>query len=125
MTTIGIDSVEIERFKRWTSFSKKKLLRIFSEDEIAYALSEPSKSSERLAVRFAAKEAFYKAIVTLLPQHVPFLSIGPCCSITFGKRGNPTLYVDWTRLSLQAYYKAHVSLTHTTTTATAVVVIDS
>ena len=56
---IGIDSIEIARFRLWHTYSYRQLSRIFSSEEIDYCLSNIIKSSERFAVRFAAKEAFF------------------------------------------------------------------
>ena len=123
MITIGIDSVDIERFIRWTSFSQHKLSRMYSQQEIAYSLSLPAQAAERLAVRFAAKEAFYKAVATLLPNSAPFITIGRHCSIGFSERGTPQLTVNWSALGLPEY-TAQVSLTHTTELATALVTIE-
>lgn len=76
---IGIDSVEIERFSHWHRYDRKKLLRIFSEVEIEYCLSNAHKSAERFAVRYAAREALYKALSQAFPTHnIPFLA---CCKI--------------------------------------------
>ena len=52
---IGVDSVEIERFALWLDYSKKRLSRIFSLEEIEYCLQQKNKSAERFAVRFAAR----------------------------------------------------------------------
>lgn len=59
---IGIDMVDIKRFKsaleRWgDSFTS----RLFTEDELSYCLKK-RRPEEHLAARFAAKEAFFKAI---------------------------------------------------------------
>ena len=124
MITIGIDSVDIERFNHWTSFSHKKLSRLYSQKEIAYSLSQQNKAAERLAVRFAVKEAFYKAVATLLPEPTPFITIGKQCTVSYGNRGNPELTIHWSALQLPEY-TAQVSLTHTKTTATAIVTIES
>lgn len=66
---IGIDSVDIARFEQWHTYSHKKLLRVFSPAEIAYSLENPTKSAERFAVRFAAKEALFKALTPLRYIH--------------------------------------------------------
>lgn len=57
---LGTDIVEVERIK---TFAQKPgaLARIFSETEIAYCLARKNQY-EHLAVRFAAKEAVYKAL---------------------------------------------------------------
>lgn len=61
MTAIGIDLVEIQRIKKFIdSKTPQQLLRVFTQQEITYALSSKTKY-QRFAVRFAAKEAFFKA----------------------------------------------------------------
>ncbi len=122
MIKIGIDSVEIERFIPWINFSQERLLRIFSQEEITYSLSVPRKAAERLAVRFAAKEAFYKAAIPLLAKPVPFLTLAKQATITFGAKGEPHLNFSWEHTS---EHTVAVSLTHTKTTATAIVLISS
>lgn len=122
MIKIGIDSVEIERFLPWVNFSQKKLSRIFTQEELSYSLANPLKAPERLAVRFAAKEAFYKAVTPLLAQPVPFLLIAKQCSLSYTSRGEPTIHFPWESMSLQ-HYKTEVTLTHTKTVATAIVLI--
>ncbi len=64
---IGIDIVKIERMKtaveRW---DKRFLERVFTDKEIQYAYQkkDPYRS---LSVKFAAKEAFIKAVSALIP----------------------------------------------------------
>ena len=43
-------------------FGERFMRRMFSEDEIAYATAAPALTAERLAARFAAKEAVVKAL---------------------------------------------------------------
>ena len=122
MLTVGIDTVEIARFSEWTNYSKERLLRIFSEDEITYCFEEPIKTPERMAVRFAAKEAFYKAVTGLLVEPKAFTQVSPLCKVTKHINGNPSLEVDWQALSLPVH-DTQVSLTHTAQLAIAIVII--
>ena len=63
MLRVGIDLVQISRIAAsLDAFGERFLCRIFSADEIAYATSAPARTAERLAVRFAAKEATIKAL---------------------------------------------------------------
>ena len=56
---MGVDIVEIERIaKTLARFGQRFLQRVFTEEEIAYCQGKP----ERLAARFAAKEAVAKAL---------------------------------------------------------------
>lgn len=59
---IGTDIVRVARFKRFIERGDEALLqRMFSADELAYAM--PRKCADQhLAARFAAKEAFVKAL---------------------------------------------------------------
>ncbi len=61
---IGVDIVEIERFKTLTErWGERLLSRIFTQREIDYCLSKKN-PYQHLAGRFAAKEAISKAIST-------------------------------------------------------------
>lgn len=73
MTRIGIDLVEVDRIKALCQrFGERFLNRIFTEEEIAYAYAaRGNRRFERLAARFALKEALVKA----LGRSVPFLTI--------------------------------------------------
>ena len=60
---VGVDIVKISRVTlSLNRFGNRFLQRIFTADEISYAMSAPALSSERLAVRFAAKESAIKAL---------------------------------------------------------------
>ncbi len=58
---LGIDLIEIKKIKKFIEpKTPKQLLRVFTPAEIEYADSSKNRF-QRYAVRFAAKEAFYKA----------------------------------------------------------------
>lgn len=60
---VGIDLVRISSIRESIgSFGEQFLQRIYTADEIAYACSAPDSTAERLAARFAAKEATKKAL---------------------------------------------------------------
>ena len=60
---VGVDLVQVSRVTESVDlFGDRFLRRVFTEDEIAYATSAPAAASERLAARFAAKEATMKAL---------------------------------------------------------------
>lgn len=125
MIGLGIDAVEIERFKAWTTFSHAKLSRVFTREELGYCFAVPTKTAERLAVRFAAKEAFYKAVFPLLEHPLPLLYIFKHCEVVKEQHGMPVFQANWTALSLKNAYKTTLSVTHTRLTAIAVVVIEN
>ncbi len=59
---VGLDLVEIKRIDdSLNHFGARFMARIFSDDEVAYALSGHGQTAQRLAARFAAKEAAIKA----------------------------------------------------------------
>ncbi len=121
MLGIGIDAVEIDRFRAVLARRPLMASRIFSaaERRLVEGRSDPVPS---LAARFAAKEAAMKALSTGIGG-VDFADI----EVLAEASGAPVLAV-----SGRAYERAkhlgvrgwHVSLSHTETLATAVVVAD-
>lgn len=121
---IGVDSIEIERFALWHTYSVKKLRRIFSSEEIDYCLENSSKSAERFAVRFAAREALYKALSHVrADKKIPFLTL--CAHVVITKTGGrPQIIIrDGLDLDLSSFI-IHLSLSHSRTVATAFVVVE-
>ena len=123
---IGMDSVETIRFAHWHRYSVHQLTSLFSPEEIRWCLQHTVKSAERFAVRFAVKEAFFKALSVMTPTHGHSLR-SLCKKVRLTSLASvPHLEVDWNAilpphtLSL----KTHVSLTHTARTASAVVIIE-
>jgi holo-[acyl-carrier protein] synthase len=61
--SVGIDVVDVREVKRSLArFGRRYLVRVYTPDEIAYALEAPVDTARRLAARFAAKEATIKAL---------------------------------------------------------------
>lgn len=125
---IGIDSVDVQRFTTWNTYSYKILSRIFSQEEIEYCLHTKNKSAERFAVRFAAREALFKAFTAMKPDHsIPFLTLCKNSRI-IKKDRHPILYINWSALSIctrNTTLTTHLSLTHTDMTATAWIIIEA
>jgi len=111
---IGIDIVEIKRFKKYRSKNDIFLKRYFSKQEIDYCFSK-STIEESIAARFAAKEAAVKAMY----------SIGKVIGISdaeviVNSWGVPEMLIKkYKNISL----KIKVSMSHTQDSAVAVVVI--
>ncbi|HUF31724.1 MAG TPA: holo-ACP synthase [Acidimicrobiales bacterium] len=61
MKGIGTDLVDVERFRLALDRTPTLADRLFSDEERAYAATAPD-PAERLAARFAAKEAVMKAL---------------------------------------------------------------
>lgn len=113
---LGIDSVEISRFKRWHAYSKNKLLRFFSATEVDYCLKEPHKAAERFAARFSTKEALLKALSQAYPEkQFNLLHIAKNCQV-LSLHGKPQLEINFAALNISKI-QALVSLTHTRQTA--------
>ena len=81
---IGTDIVDISRIKKLFNKNKKIKKRIFSEKEIKYCESKTNKISS-YSKRFAAKEAFAKALGTGISKGISFNEI----SVNNNKNGAP------------------------------------
>jgi holo-[acyl-carrier protein] synthase len=120
---IGIDQIEVERIAE--KIGKKAGFRelVFSEAEIAYCETKKNKY-EHYAARFAAKEAFFKAIGTGWRNGTAFNEI----EITNNESGKPGIYfLGKTAASIAALKpgKISVSLSHLKTIASAIVIIEN
>jgi holo-[acyl-carrier protein] synthase len=99
---IGVDIVQTQRFNPWLEYSKEQLLRVFSQREIDYIFSGSQELiMQRMSSRFAAKEAFYKALSAALvklektEKTFTFLSACKAVSIVSGQWEVPEVVVDW------------------------------
>ena len=135
---IGIDATEISRFNDWHTKSKIELKRVLSDEEIDYCLQTPEKSAERFSARYAAREAFFKAYQSayfMITNRSPTLSFLHTCKnikITKVSNGIPRCIVDWTTLQKKQecllpfeQLNTHISLSHTHSTAHALIIIAS
>ena len=116
---LGIDLVEVERFRRSLARTPSMIERMFTEGERTYALSAAD-PTERLAVRFAAKEAVMKAMGVGLGAF-GFHDV----EVLRAEGGQPSLgvYGPAEQLAVERSVVAwEISLTHTATSAGAVVV---
>ncbi len=118
---MGIDIVKIDRMKKWIV---RPLLmeRYFHEKEIENAKSKGAGAAMSFAARFAAKEAFGKALgtglmgISLKEIQVENNTHGKPVIILYGKAKDAFEKTGGTKI--------HVSLTHETDNALAVVVIE-
>jgi holo-[acyl-carrier protein] synthase len=93
MTRLGIDVVEVERIKTLCQrYGERFLNRIYTPKEMAYVNSAHGNLRfERLAARFALKEAVIKAMGHPLPfssievDHTPEGRLCVTCSLVEGK----------------------------------------
>jgi holo-[acyl-carrier protein] synthase len=115
-TGIGIDLVDVDRFRRLMERRPRILERLFTESERRDAHDRP----ERLAARFAAKEATLKTLGAGMGE-APWRSI----EVTLNDAGAPSLVLHDRARELagaQGVGYLHVSLSHTEHLAAAFVV---
>ena len=121
---IGIDTVEIGRFQRFLDEDNQALLdRLFAPAEQEYC--HPRKQAAScLAARFAAKEAFVKAMGTGLRDGICWTEIEVCND----QLGKPLLKLSGRALQLfseQGASAAHLSLSHDGGHAIAQVILEA
>ncbi|WP_044893594.1 holo-ACP synthase [Bacillus alveayuensis] len=112
---IGIDIVEIKRIKEIVKRQPKFIERILSEREKERFLQlSETRKIEFLAGRFAAKEAYAKAIGTGIGKELSFTDI----DIHYDEKGKPFI------LSGNPQQHVHLSLSHSDEYAVAQVIIE-
>ena len=115
---VGVDIVDVARLSRVLARTPGVAARVFAEGERTYAEG----SVQRLASRFAAKEAAAKALG--VPARVRWREI----EVVVADGGRPTLVVTGHTAEIAAaagIRSWHVSLTHDGGVAVAVVVAES
>ena len=121
---IGIDLVDIARVGRLLDAKGERALRrLFTTSEVEYALSRPL-PAQHLAARLAAKEAAFKALAgNSLARGIGWKEIE-----VVRDDGRPTLAFHGRaaeRVAELGVIDVWVSLTHSGTTAAAMVVLES
>jgi holo-[acyl-carrier protein] synthase len=120
---LGIDLVAVERFDpdRWGA-GQHVLEEIFTDGELAYCRSM-RRPDEFFAVRFAAKEAYFKALGTGKVGAISWRDV----EVVRDEKGRPALAVSGEARRVSdgiGVRRIHVSLTHTDDAAAAVVVLE-
>lgn len=121
MIGLGIDLCEVERFERLQE-NEAFLQRVFSADEIAYC-KKRTKSAQSFAARFAAKEAFGKALGIGISGGVTLQEVEVCHNAD----NKPFLELSGKTKEIAEKFgvtKIHLSLTHETGVAAAVVILE-
>jgi len=122
ITGLGIDIVEVERIAEKIAKDNGFRELVFSANEIAYCESKTHKY-EHYAARFAAKEAFFKALGTGWPEGTAFNEV----EIVNNEQGKPEiklLGLTHTTIKALGNFNIMVSLTHIKSAASAVVVLE-
>jgi holo-[acyl-carrier protein] synthase len=121
---IGTDIVEIERFQRFLDTGNTALLdRLFTPAERSRC-QKLKDAASCLAARFAAKEAFLKALGTGLRDGISWLDI----EVSNDDLGKPALTLSGKaaeQYQLKQLTTIHLSLSHDGGSAVAMVILES
>ena len=105
---IGVDLIEIDRVVRLVEeYGERFLHRVFTETELSWADGQ----GERIAGRFAAKEAVLKVIGTGLAEGISWKEV----EIIAGSKGAPIVTLSGVaaeRAAEAGIGKIHISISH-------------
>ncbi len=119
----GIDIIEVYRIRETMTRTPRFSTRVFTEIERAYCESKGAASYQSYAARFAAKEAFLKALKTGWRGKITWLDI----EVLSDADGVPSLNIrnEAARLMEQMGAEAvHISISHTVDHAVAQVILE-
>jgi len=121
---LGIDTVSISRLEKLLAARGDAFLRkVFSESEIEEGVKRGNNASF-FAARFAAREAFVKALGTGFRQGVSLRDIG----VRKGDLGKPEFYFSKRvedALRAKGIARCHLSIAHDGDSAQAIVILES
>lgn len=131
---VGIDIVEVERIRRVVErYGDRFLRRVYTPDELEQCgfvendalgrIAAVKQAVEKLAGRFAAKEAFLKALGTGLAQGLTWQHI----AIARGNSGAPELMLRGRAAEIarsRSVESQHVSISHSGGSAVAIVILE-
>src|ERR1051325_5858462 len=119
----GVDITEVPRIKASVErFGQRFLSRVFTPEELRYCLAKPN-AAERLAARFAAKEAGLKAIGTGLRHGITWQDV----EVVRMPGQRPILKFSGQAAEFAARLgckRTHLSLSHTADQAIAHVILE-
>jgi len=117
---VGIDLVKVERVEQALGrYGERFLHRVFTDSEIAFCESVAGRTLS-YAGRFAAKEAFSKALGTGLRGAIGWREV----EVRDNERSRPTVACTGRAQELLAGRSVHLSITHLPEYAAAVVIIE-
>ena len=118
--SIGVDICDVKRIRKLTEKHHLKFLeKVYTPGEIQYCLNKVSKYTS-LAARFAAKEAFLKALGTGLRSGLQWKEI----EVENDNLGKPHLKLHGQTAKTIGDRHIHLSLSHTDENAVAFVIIE-
>jgi len=117
---VGIDIIEVARIRRaYNRLGKRFLEGVYTVAEQKFSLKHAD-PAERLAARWAAKEAVAKALGTGFARGVKPLDF----EIVDNERSRPTVNVSGKAKKYLGDMKVHLSISHIADYATAMAVIE-
>ena len=123
IVSIGIDIVEVYRIGETIQRTPRFVERVYTERERAYCESKGAAAAQSFAARFAAKEAFLKALKTGWRGRITWQDM----EILNDAQGVPTLEIRGEArvlLEKMGADKIHLSISHTTDHAVAQVILE-
>jgi len=120
----GIDIIEVYRIRETIARTPRFTARVFTDAEREYCESKGVTSAQSYAARFAAKEAFLKALKTGWRGKIAWHDM----EILNDAEGVPTLHVNGEArriLEGMGEPRVHLSLSHTTEHAIAYVILET
>jgi holo-[acyl-carrier protein] synthase len=121
--SIGIDIVEVYRIRETIARTPRFAERVYTAGEREYCESKGAASDQSYAGRFAAKEAFLKALKTGWRGKITWRDI----EVISGEDGVPTLNITGearTLVEKRGATRIHLSIAHTTEHAVAEVILE-
>jgi holo-[acyl-carrier protein] synthase len=123
IVSIGIDIIEVYRIRETIARTPRFAARVYTDAERAYCEAKGASAAQSYAARFAAKEAFLKALKTGWRGRITWHDI----EIVSDEAGAPDLKLTGEALTLFENLGAnriHLSLSHTTEHAVAQVILE-
>ena|SRR5687768_11449478 len=124
IVSIGIDIVEVYRIAETMTRTPRFGERVFTEAERRYCDAKGAAAAQSYAGRFAAKEAFLKALQTGWRGKITWQDI----EILTNAEGVPSLHISGEASNLFAgsgAKRAHLSISHTSEHAVAQVIFEN
>jgi holo-[acyl-carrier protein] synthase len=123
IVSIGIDIVEVYRIRDTIARTPRFVDRVFTKNERAYCEGKEAAAFQSYAGRFAAKEAFLKALRTGWRGKITWHDV----EVVSDENGVPYLNVTGEAKKILAKHGAnrvHISISHTADHAVAQVVLE-
>ena len=121
--SVGTDIIEVYRIRETIERTPRFVERVFTENERAYCVAKGAAAAQSFAARFAAKEAFLKALRTGWRGKISWHDI----EINNDEMGAPFLKINGEANKILDFLGAtsvHLSMSHTTDHATATVILE-